>query len=374
MASTKSILIYSTAYLPLVGGAEIAVKEITDRLPDFQFFLITARLKRAFPAKEKIGNVIIYRLGLGFWFDKFWLAFVGGRFGYRLIKKESREFDIVWSLMASFASLAALRFKELNPGTRFFLTLQEGDDLVQVRRKMLPLWWRFSKVFSQADFVQVISNYLGRWAREMGATAPITVLPNGVDLAKFNFVGRQKNKVIITTSRLVKKNGIDTLIKALIFLPGNYRLKILGQGEEESNLRSLVKKFRLEDRVDFVGLVPNQEIPKYLAEAEIFVRVARSEGLGNSFLEAMAVGLPVIATPVGGIPDFLREGETGWLVEPDVPLALAERIKLLTAKDNYPQIEQVIKQARRLVEQNYDWDKIAKEFGLLLTKLSNNEE
>jgi len=73
----KTILIFSTAYLPLIGGAEIAVKEITDRLPDYEFTLITARLKKELPTEEKIGNVQVYRIGKGNAFDKFRLILDG---------------------------------------------------------------------------------------------------------------------------------------------------------------------------------------------------------------------------------------------------------------------------------------------------------
>jgi len=356
------VIIYSTAYYPIIGGAEVAIGEITDRLPNFDFVLITARLKRELPKVEIIGNVKVYRLGWGCPLDKLYLAFRGG---YCLAKKEG-AFSVVWGVMASFGGLGALRFKELNPNASFLLTLQEGDDLVSVERKMLLLKWRFTKIFSLADYVQVISSYLGSWAKHMGSLAPVEVVPNGVDLEKYVFRGRQKNHLIITTSRLVKKNGLDTLIRAMIFLPKDYKLQVIGVGPELASLKKLVTKFKLTDRVEFVGFVPNPEIPNYLARAEIFSRPARSEGLGNSFLEAMAVGLPVIAPPVGGIKDFLHDGETGWLVNSDEPIALAEKIKVLTLESNYRQIDEVVSRARRLVEENYNWDKIAERMDNIL--------
>lgn len=363
------VIIYSTAYYPIIGGAEVAIREITDRLPNFDFVLITARLKKSLPKLEVIGNTKVYRLGVGCPLDKLWLAFWGGYFGARLAKEEG-SFSIVWGVMASFAGLSALRFKELRPDTSFLLTLQEGDDLVSVERKMFLLKWRFRKIFSSADYIQAISHYLADWARRMGSSVPVEIVPNGVDLEKYVFRGRKKNHLIITTSRLVKKNGLDTLVRAMIFLPKDYKLQIIGVGSELSALKNLVSKFKLIDRVLFVGFVPNSEIPNYLAEAEIFSRPARSEGLGNSFLEAMAVGLPVIAPPVGGIVDFLREGETGWLVGPDEPIALADKIKALTLEANCSQVDEVVLRARRLVEENYNWDKIADKMADILAKLN----
>ncbi len=364
---TKRILIYSTAYLPLIGGAELAVKEITNRLGDYSFDLITARLNRRLLKVEKIGRVTVYRLGWGWRFDKLWLALWGGHFGSKLAPKEA--FEVVWGIMASFGGLAALRFKELCPSTKFLLTLQEGDDLEGVEKKMRILKWRFKKLFKNADYVQAISSYLADWAKKIGTLTPIEVVPNGVDLNKFKFIERKNNQTIITTSRLVKKNGLDTLIRSLLFLPAEYHLQILGAGEEANNLRTLTLKFNLAHRVDFFGLVNSDELPSHLAQAEVFARPARSEGLGNSFLEAMAVGLPVIGPLVGGIPDFLINGQTGWFCRPDSPFDLAEKIKFVTNSDNTDLVKQAVVKARQLIVEKYDWDKIALKMGQIFDKL-----
>ena len=123
----KKILIFSTAYLPLVGGAEIAVKELTDRLAGFpaqgaclparqepvsgwDFELITARIKRQLTAQEKIGRVMVYRVGLGYKLDKFLLPILGL---IKAIKLNGRNnYQIIWSIMASQASVAAGFFKK----------------------------------------------------------------------------------------------------------------------------------------------------------------------------------------------------------------------------------------------------------------------
>jgi len=363
----KKILIYSTAYWPLIGGAEVAVKEITDRLLEYDFTLITARLKRGLPKREKVGRIEVVRLGWGTPLDKLWLAFWGGFWGSKLARKE--PFDCVWGVMASFGGLAALRFKELNPSTRFLLTLQEGDDLVEIEAKMRLFWWRFKKIFTLADHVQAISHFLSNWAQKMGALSSIDVVPNGVDLNKFKFVERQNNQTIITTSRLVKKNDVENLIKALLFLPENYKLKILGLGPEEKKLKDLVQKLRLDKRVDFLGFVENEKLPEYLSGAEVFARPALSEGLGNSYLEAMACGLPIIGTKVGGIPDFLKDGETGWFCEVGNPFDLAEKIKLITDPNNKEQVSRVVDRARKLIEEKYDWAKIADQMREIFAKI-----
>jgi len=367
------VLIFSVAYLPFVGGAEVAVKEITDRLPNFAFDLITVNLSGRQKKFEKLGNVNVYRLGRGrlakyfFPWTAFWLA--------RKLQKKKR-YQAVWAIMANYAGLAAVKFKRHFPEIPFLLTLQEGDDLAAVERKVrfIKSWWL--DIFRRADCIQAISNYLAEWGRQMDATCPIEVVPNGVDLNRFqvsSFRNQEKRgKIIITTSRLVYKNGIDDLVKALQFLPSNVKLRILGVGPEEWKLRQLVRSLDLDSRVEFLGHTDHVQLPQYLATADIFVRPSRSEGLGNSFLEAMAAGLPTIGTPVGGIPDFLQDSVTGWFCEVNNPSSVAEKIKYILDPANFVQVEQVTKTARRLVEEKYSWTTITAQMEKIFVKIAEN--
>src|SRR3989338_7534047 len=119
------------------------------------------------------------------------------------------------------------------------------------------------------------------------------------------------SKVVITVSRLVKKNGVMDLIDAMRFLPESVHLLIVGTGELEDALKRIAADLGHAHRVHFLGHLSQDDIPPYLWASDVFCRPSLSEGLGNAFLEAMAAGVPVIGTPVGGIPDFLKDGETG---------------------------------------------------------------
>ena len=105
------------------------------------------------------------------------------------------------------------------------------------------------------------------------------------------------------------------------------------------------------------GFVKPEDIPQYLAVSDVFVRPSLSEGLGNSFLEAMEAGLPVIGTKVGGIPDFLIDGETGLFCEINDPKSIAEKIKL--ALSDIGLREKMIAKGKRMVEERYDWNLVA---------------
>lgn len=372
------ILIYSTAYYPLVGGAEVAIKEITDRLADqYDFDLITARINRHFPQTEKIGAVNIYRMGWGSFLDKWWLILRGGSFGLKLHQEKS--YHMVWAMMASYGGLAASSFKSMRQEIPYLLTLQEGDDLAEVERRVSFFRKKWQKIFTQADYVQCISNYLSEWAKKNGANCPIELIPNGVDLEKIKnqrseerSLKQQGERAIITTSRLVKKNGIDDLIKSLQYLPETVKLWILGVGPEEINLKKLAIKLEVSHKIQWFGFIDNQQLFPYLKDADVFVRPSLTEGLGNSFLEAMAVGLPTVGTPVGGIVDFLKERETGWLAEVRNPESIAKAVNFILDPANKNEVEKIASQGKDLVYARYDWNMVAGEMGEIFEKLVNS--
>ncbi|OHA54130.1 MAG: hypothetical protein A2Z62_00105, partial [Candidatus Terrybacteria bacterium RIFCSPLOWO2_02_42_20] len=368
----KRVLIFSLAYIPFASGAELAVKEITNRIKDIDFDIITLRFDRKWAKKEKIGNVNIYRIGGGklfFSFFAFWKA--------RKFHKKN-GYDSVWSIMANRAGFAALFFKLWRPKVKYLLTLQEGDTLDYPEKRMglakIFIGGLFKKIFTKADYVQAISNYLADWAKNMGAKAPVEVVPNGVSINKYeirnpksetNLKSQNSNiKTIITTSRLVRKNGVDTLIKAMAILyvqhrMSNIKLQILGDGQDEKKLKDLAKELNVQNVVRFLGHIEPEYVYKYLAEADIFVRPSRTEGLGSSFLEAMGAGLPIIGAPVGGIPDFLKDGETGLFCKVDDSKDLAEKIKKLIMDETL--VKRIAENGRRLVLEKYDWDNVAKQ-------------
>lgn len=161
---------------------------------------------------------------------------------------------------------------------------------------------------------------------------------------------------IITTSSLIPRNGIDTLIAACVLLKIDWELTIAGDGPLKDHLENQAIKLGIINRVNFMGRVSSDLVPSLLATSHLFVRVSRHEGFGNSFIEAMAAGIPVIGTPVGGIVDFLFDNKTGFIVPVDDPKSLAEKIEFVAKNNN----KAIIATAKKFVEDNYDWDIIAK--------------
>lgn len=390
----KRVLIFSLNYYPrFIGGAEVAIKEITDRIDssDIEFHMVTLRFDSSLPKVEKVGNVLVHRIGFAkkdpdiadlkrfpLHLNKILFQFLATCKAIHLHKKY--HYDGTWAMMAHSAGVPAALFKMWNPQVPYLLTLQEGDPIDYIKHTMRFVSPIFIRAFTRADMVQVISNFLGRWARDMGFVGPLEVVPNAVDTKHFSeeytaeqlFALKQKlgkssgDIFLITTSRLVAKNAVDDVIRALALLPKEIKFLILGIGPDEATLRALADELKVSDRVKFVRQVDHKEMPKYLAVSDIFIRPSRSEGLGISFLEAMAAGLPVIATPVGGIPDFLFDPEknpdhepTGLFCNVDDPASISEQIKRLIADTALH--ARIVANAQKLVTEKYDWNLIARD-------------
>lgn len=358
----KRILIFSSTYFPLVGGAEVAIKEITERLSgEYGYDLITARVRSHLPKKETIGSVTVHRVGVGVSIiDKLWAPFGGVLYALKLHKQN--PYDLFWAMMVSYASGAAyITNWFLKKKVPIVLTLQEGDSDKYLKRKwfgLVNLAWKLAAV--RATLVTAISTYLAHRAKEFGAK-DVVIVPNGVALEHFKAavhpVFQNKHIVLVTTSRLVKKNALDVVIQTLPLLGEHVVFHVYGTGPDEKKLKALAKELGVSDRVCFKGFVSHDELPQKLKETDVFIRPSRSEGMGNSFIEAMAAGLPVIATEVGGIPDFLTHEKTGLFVAVDSPESIAEEVNKLI--ENKILREEIVKNAQKLVADTYDWSSIA---------------
>ncbi len=393
--SAKKILIFSLAYYPkYVGGAEVAIKEITDRISpeEFEFHMVTLRFDSTLPEVEKVGNVLVHRIGFAkqspspqelvrfpWYFIKVFyppLAFFKAVSLYR-----KYCYDVFWAMM-SYMGFPILFFRMFYKKIPYLLTLQEGDPFSHVRdrRRIQIFGWFYRKAFRDAAAVQAISNYLAGYAREMGFKGEPVVIPNAVDTRYFSqefpaseivalkdsLEKRIGDVFMITTSRLVHKNAVDDVIRSLKLLPENIKFLVLGTGPDEEMLKNLAKTEGVEERVKFLGQVSHDDLPKYLKASDIFIRPSRSEGMGNSFVEAFAAGLPVIATQEGGIADFLFDPgqnpdkpSTGRAVDSDSPEQIAQAVKLHL--DNPDKTREIVENARKLAFEKYDWDLIARD-------------
>ncbi len=368
------IMILSLAYYPnYIGGAEVAIKEITDRVSDIEFHMITLGESR------QIGNIKIFGiLGKLNFINKILYPFIS--FIKLSLLNKKNNYDLIWPMMASYAGFSAMLFKAFNKNSKVLLTIQEGENFERRKGIFYPF---FREIFESADYIQVISNFLKTWSIEMGASCPIEVIPNGVDIKyfsnkisdtelndlKFKLNKRDEDVFLITTSRLVNKNAVEDIISSLQFLPSNIKLLILGDGELKNKLIDQVSKMKLNNRVSFLGHIDRKELPKYLQISDIFVRPSISEGFGISYIEAMACNIPVIATQVGGIVDFIKDRETGIFCQVNNPKDISDKVKELV--ENTQLKNTIIENAFNLVKNKYDWSKVSNDMKDLFIKVSS---
>ena len=225
-------------------------------------------------------------------------------------------------------------------------------------------------VLKDADRIITVSKKTMEYVRRLGADRSKTsVIYNGVDIDTFHpenkgesrkKLGLPKNRnIILSVRRLVYKNGLDTLIESVPLVARNHPdtlFIVAGKGPSKKLIEDRIKEQGIEDNIKLTGFVPDRLLPVYYDAADYFVLPSASgEGLPLVLLEAMACGLPVIATTVGGTPEIVKHMKNGVLVPPRNPEAMAETIsKLLSEERLGPAIGE---EARRIVEDRFTWEK-----------------
>lgn len=364
--NSRRILILTTAYLPQVGGSELAIKNITERLPEFEFDLITSRFSPDVPASEKIGNVNVYRVGnslsrLSFLLPKNFLPIAIFAKARQLMAQQG-AYGLIHAYQASQAAGGGWLLKWIYPRIPFVVTVQEGKVLAS--QSALTRFFRYL-IFKKMDAATAISAYLAAYITSQNKNLPVEIIPNGVDAEKFksDTMDPRDTKTLITSSRLVEKNAIGDLIDAFALVSEKVpdaKLIIIGDGDQRSILEEKIQTLGLDNKVTFLGEISHDLLPQHLARATVFVRPSRSEGLGTAFLEAMAVGIPVVGTPVGGIVDFLEDGQTGLLCKVGDAQDIAE--KLITLLSNEELRQSISVHAKELIRDRYTWQGIAESF------------
>jgi glycosyltransferase involved in cell wall biosynthesis len=221
---------------------------------------------------------------------------------------------------------------------------------------------------------RVVANSLAAAERLRAERVPdqkITVIPNGIDPAIFparEYSTRLRRIAIVACLREEKR--IDVLVTAASTILARYpdaEFLIAGEGTCRDQLLTLARDTGVMDRFRFLG--HRDDVPAVLAEADVFVLPSRSEASPNSIIEAMAAGLPVVATNVGGIPELVLEGRTGRLVPPGNPDALARALLDLL---EHPELAAEFGRAgRRRIEETYSFDRMVEQFETLyLTELA----
>lgn len=386
-ARPLKLLCLNYEYPPMGGGAGNATqhtaKELTRR--GHEVHVITSRLPRQ-ATVDRDARVVIYRV-----YSKrksIHEAGLAGALTYLLgaffkLRRLSRinDYDIFHFYFGLPTGLLALYVHHVLK--KPYVVALRGSDVPgydNTRWYLRPLHKLAAPmtrhIWSNAAAVTALSESLRALAQDTCPHVSIAVIRNGIDPSVFpsREPARRKRSVrLICVSRLVKRKGLEYLLAALPELKSDgVTLDIIGTGEQQSHIRSMVRRLGVEDCVNLIGYIPRESLAEFYHRADIFVLPSLSESFGQVLLEAMSCGLPVIASRVGGIPETLEHEKGGLLIEPGNSEAIIGAVRKLAAD---PLRRNSMSEYNRHIAVNeFGWSRIAEQYEKLYRKILDRSE
>jgi glycosyltransferase involved in cell wall biosynthesis len=369
------ILFLNYEYPPLGGGAGNATAYLLReyaKVPGLEVHLVTSAVGTEY-VRETVGDrIVIHRLPIGKDPNRLsyqsrnnlltysWKAYF---FSENLIGKEG-GFDLIHAFFTVPCGFLAL-ILGLQYRLPYIISLRGADvpgyserfrALYGFLRPLVRVIWRHA--------VRVISNSAGLrdLARKTDSGLEIPIIPNGVSMDEFSLTNRQTSDGVVrvlTVSRLTPRKGIRFLIRAMVGLPKHIRLIIVGEGDERHTLESIADSAGVSDRVEFRGLIPHEELPAIYREADIFCLPSLNEGMSNTMLEAIASGLPIVATITGGTEELVTNGRNGYFVQTSSSDDLADKLGILAAD---PVLRARMGEVSRAKAESMSWHAVASDY------------
>ena|SRR5215211_2130 len=372
------ILLLNSEYPPVGGGAGNASAHIAAQLEKMGHIVtvVTSRFGRL-PHREQNGRVTIYRVP-----------------GLRRRQDRSNPLEqIVFILSASVLSLirvprlkpqATLAFFGVPSGAvawliknlyqvPYVISLRGGDvpgfrpyDF-RVYHKLVSPFLRH--IWKHAAAVVANSEGLRRLANAFDPRFDIPIIPNGVELESYKVAERNWSQSrLLSVGRIVHQKGLDLAMRALGGLKElNWEWRIAGDGPQMHMLESLARELGIGERVIFLGWQSREQLMECYKQANVFLFPSRHEGMPNALLEAMASGLPVIASCIAGNEELVIDHETGYLVPSEDIEALHIALKKILSDSALR--ERMGTASRQYAAANYSWESTAQQYAILLEKV-----
>ncbi len=181
---------------------------------------------------------------------------------------------------------------------------------------------------------------------------------------------RERKNLIGYIGRLSEEKGIMNFIEAIPLIlekQDNLRFFIGGNGPLYTQIKDELNNNKIAQKVEIPGWISHDKVADYLNELKLLILPSYSEGLPTGVLEAMACGTPVLATPVGGVPDVIKDGETGFIMGNNTAECIARNVIRAL---NHPNLERIIKDAHTIIEREYTLDAALKRYRKILIELS----
>jgi len=230
----------------------------------------------------------------------------------------------------------------------------------------VTVWFAKANYYLADRIILYSPNLIHEWNLEKYGHKISIAHEHFLDFGKFKIEKPldERSNLVGYVGRLSGEKGILNFLEAIpkvLETRDEVAFLIGGDGQLRPQVEECVDK--LDGKVQFVGWIPHDELPKYLNELKLLVLPSYTEGLPNIMLEAMACGTPVLATPVGAIPDIIKDGETGFIMENNSPECIAQNI-IRALK--HPDLEQIARNARALVEREFTFKKVVERYREIL--------
>ncbi len=372
------ILFFNYEYPPLGGGAANATAYLLreyKKNPELKVDLITSSIDDNFH-KEKLGeNIVIYKIPIGknknnlhfqsqkdlivYTWKAYWLA-------KKMVKKNNYTLShSFFGIPCGFVSyLLKKQFK-----LPYIISLRGSD--VPGYSDRFPLIYKLltpliKLIWENAQIVVSNSIKLKELALYSNPKQKIEIIYNGIDTNKFypTEKNNSKKEFIVTpgASRITDRKGLQYLIKAIAELVSQYpqiKLKIMGEGNARKYLEEQVAQLNIATQVKFLGRIPRDKTAKYYQEASVFVLPSLNEGMSNAMLEALASGLPIIATDTGGTQELVEDKKNGYIIKMKNSQDIVQKIERLI---NSSKLREKMGQISRQKALNMSWSKIARQY------------
>lgn len=374
----KKILFLNYEYPPLGGGAGNATQYLLreySRVPDIEVHLVTSSVDESEHITSVAPNVTVHSVPIGkngehlhFQSAKDLLVYAWKGYWYADALLAKEHFDVIHAFFSVPCGFMAWRLSK-RYGIPYIVSLRGADVpgyserfaglYVFLRPLIRNIWKHAARVIANSSGLRLL-------ALQTNTQQRIDMIPNGIDTAEFRpDIAREVDGIfrILCVSRITPRKGIRYLIEGFDLLrkknQSKMELWIIGEGDELPELRKLAQDLGLHQSVKFFGRVAHEKLASFYGLADVFVLPSLNEGMSNTMLEALASGLPIVATVTGGTEELVADGENGWYIEKESSADIASKLEIvLTDAD----VRKKMGGASRSRAEQMSWESVAKRY------------
>ena len=391
---TKTFLL-TGEFPPMQTGIARMMGEVTRRYPRGELLVSTGQHRDSQDSDVRFNGAIVDRLPVP---NKALRNLAGLLFWSRRVATLARQFKPRFAWCDSIRPCTyPAKWMHERIGTRYGVFVHGGDLLKELHAIHHSRFARKTAkaLFGSAD--AVVAN--SQWTREQAQTVlrelgldpladHVKLVPLGTDPEQFRpgidtQAVRSRYRMnggdwVLTVARLEAYKGVDTSLKAVAQVRSeghDVNYLVVGSGKQRKSYERLAKELGIAEHVRFVGNVPEAELPALFNTATAYIGVSRRadgsrvEGFGVALAEASACGLPVIAGDSGGLAEAVHDGETGLVVDPDDPAAVAAALKRLL--DDQLLARRLGQAGRKAIETYYNWDRVIRDLRDIESQVSS---